>query len=92
MVDSQSVWVRNFQLGLFSALLGLGGVIANDWGKVPCACTSAYFFSPHLYSYPPTHGQKHTHTHTPTYTHTHTNTHTLTLTQIYMDLHKFLHV
>ena len=31
---SQSVWVRNFQLGLFSAVLGMAGVIANDWGKV----------------------------------------------------------
>lgn len=32
--SSQSVWVRNFQLGLFSVLLGLGGVVANDWAKV----------------------------------------------------------
>ena len=35
----QSLWVRNFQLGLFSALLGLGGVVANDFTKVIiCPC------------------------------------------------------
>lgn len=32
--SNQSVWVRNFQLGLFSALLGLGGVVFNDYARV----------------------------------------------------------
>lgn len=32
--SSQSVWVRNFQLGLFSAVLGLAGVLFNDGSKV----------------------------------------------------------
>jgi UDP-sugar transporter A1/2/3 len=29
-----SVWMRNIQLGLFSTVLGLGGVIYNDYGVV----------------------------------------------------------
>ncbi|PAA74495.1 hypothetical protein BOX15_Mlig026239g2, partial [Macrostomum lignano] len=29
-----SVWMRNIQLGLFGALLGLGGVAASDWQRV----------------------------------------------------------
>jgi len=29
-----SVWMRNVQLGLFSVVLGMGGVVYNDWEQV----------------------------------------------------------
>lgn len=41
--SSQSVWVRNFQLGLFSALLGLGGVILNDGSRVSAGGFFQYY-------------------------------------------------